>query len=808
MKRFILISVLALLPCMAGAQLWSPILNSNQAINWSNSGVGGIPARTTNCASLTSTATVSTINSALASCASGQTVSLAAGTYTIAGTINVPSNVTLRGAGANQTILNATGTGGGYVVALGSGTVAYNPTNITSGATAGSTSIVLASTSGITTSSYLTIAETNNSSFVSVSGSEGNCTWCDGWTSDGHLARGQIVQVTGVSGTTVTISPGLYSAYTNSPIAVPFSMSGSYAGVENLQVYANNTGYAANYGLTACAYCWVKGVESNYTDGDQVSVYWGYRDEIRDSYFSNAFVHTSGSNDQSVRLALKTSATLVENNILERCHVSIMFEWGAAGNVDSYNYTEGELDQGSSNFVIGGFDFHGAHPQFNLAEGNVATVLEPDSIWGTSSQVVAFRNWIIGTSHVCTPYTGRGTVNCTGSNGFYSFQGARAMDVSYLSLNNSFVGNVVGSAQAESMLAYGTAPMTKTDSVEYPASRSYDSVVYNWSFGYGEANDDGSGTGCAGGTPPCHLAGTSATDLLHGNYSNITGTITWATGITHTLPPSFYLTAKPSWWGSLPYPAIGPDVTGGSGPGGHTALTASNPAQACFASMGGTDGGAGSPYTFNAATCYAAGPPVASTPTFSPVAGTYSSAQNVAISSTTPGATLWYNTTGTFTGCSASSCPSAAQVTGPISVTYTQPLYAITTEAGYTNSAVGSASYVITIPIAATPTFSPIAGTYSGPQTIAISDATAGAILYYTTNGTTPTTSSNLYSAPVPVITSGTIEAIAVAAGYANSAVGSAAYTIVGMTCPTITISGIGSLTVNGTGKITVSGCQ
>src|ERR1700679_3149366 len=102
------------------AQVWSPLLSSNAAIDWSKSGVGGIPARTTNCASLTSSATVAQINSALASCASGQTVSLAAGTYSVTGNINVPSNVTLRGAGANLTILNATGSGGN-VVNLGSG---------------------------------------------------------------------------------------------------------------------------------------------------------------------------------------------------------------------------------------------------------------------------------------------------------------------------------------------------------------------------------------------------------------------------------------------------------------------------------------------------------------------------------------------------------------------------------------------------------------------------------------------------------------------------------------------------------------
>ncbi|HTF61287.1 MAG TPA: glycosyl hydrolase family 28-related protein [Edaphobacter sp.] len=586
------------------AQSWSPVLNSSQAINWSNSGVGGIPARTTNCASLTSSATVSQINSALAACPSGQTVSLAAGTYSISGSIKVPSNVTLRGAGANSTILNAKGSGGN-VINLGTGSVNYNPVSITGGATSGSTSLSLSNPSAVKAGTYLVIAETNNSSFVSANGSEGPCNWCDGWTSNGSLARGQIVAVTAVSGSTVTISPGLYGAYTNSPIAVPFNMSASHAGVENLQVYANNTGYNANFEMSACAYCWIKGVESNYTDGDHVDVQWGYRDEVRDSYFSNAYLHQPGQHDSDIDLAYKTSATLVENNIVERTHASIMMEWGAAGNVIAYNYTSGEFDSGATNFVIGGVNFHGAHPQFNLLEGNVLTLIYPDSVWGTSSQTTAFRNWVVGTNRVCSPSSGRGTVSCSGSSGHYAFQAARAMQMSYLTTKNNFVGNVVGSSQMQSLTSNSGNTLSQAASVEYPATRSYDSVAYGWSFGYGESSDDGGGSGCSGGSSPCHRAGTSASDFSHGNFTNAGGAISWSSGVTQSLPSSFYLSGKPAWWGSLPFPATGPEVSGGSGPGGHSY---GNPAEACYLNvMKGSDGGAGGPFPFNASTCYGSG---------------------------------------------------------------------------------------------------------------------------------------------------------------------------------------------------------
>jgi len=79
---------------------------------------------------------------------------------------------------------------------------------------------------------------------------------------------------------------------------------------------------------------------------------------------------------------------------------------------------------------------------------------------------------------------------------------------------------------------------------------------------------------------------------------------------------------------------------------------------------------------------------------------------------------------------------------------------------------------------AATPTFSVGSGTYTTAQTVTISDGTTGSTIYYTTNGTTPTTSSPVYSGPVIVLSSETVEAIATASGYVASPVATATYTI------------------------------
>lgn len=78
----------------------------------------------------------------------------------------------------------------------------------------------------------------------------------------------------------------------------------------------------------------------------------------------------------------------------------------------------------------------------------------------------------------------------------------------------------------------------------------------------------------------------------------------------------------------------------------------------------------------------------------------------------------------------------------------------------------------------AIPTFSPAAGTYSEAQNVTLSCTTSGATIYYTTDGSTPSTSSSVYSSAIPVSSTTTIKAIAVKSGMDNSAVASATYTI------------------------------
>jgi hypothetical protein len=83
-------------------------------------------------------------------------------------------------------------------------------------------------------------------------------------------------------------------------------------------------------------------------------------------------------------------------------------------------------------------------------------------------------------------------------------------------------------------------------------------------------------------------------------------------------------------------------------------------------------------------------------------------------------------------------------------------------------------------PTAAPPTFAPAPGSYSSPQSVALSDATPGATIYYTTDNSTPSTLSPLYTAPITVASTTTVKAMAAATGYINSPVATGIYTIAG----------------------------
>ena len=191
---------------------------------------------------------------------------------------------------------------------------------------------------------------------------------------------------------------------------------------------------------------------------------------------------------------------------------------------------------------------------------------------------------------------------------------------------------------------------------------------------------------------------------------------------------------------------------------------AAMPMLVCFALLatgigcgGGSSGGGGGGGTT----------PTAATPTFTPASGTYTGSVSVTVSDATAGTNLYCTTDGSTPTTSSPTCAA-------MNLTATTTIKAIAVGSGYNNSGVASGTYTIT---AATPTFSPAPGTYTASVSVTVSDATAGALLHCTTDGSTPTASSPACAAMNLTATT-TVKAIAVASGYNNSLVASGTYTI------------------------------
>jgi hypothetical protein len=168
------------------------------------------------------------------------------------------------------------------------------------------------------------------------------------------------------------------------------------------------------------------------------------------------------------------------------------------------------------------------------------------------------------------------------------------------------------------------------------------------------------------------------------------------------------------------------------------------------------------------------------TPTFNPGAGAYSIGQVISLSCSTAEAEIRYTTNGS-TPTEDSDLYSASD---PIALeSGSTILKAVAFKEGMKQSALAQAQYTAAAAVVAAPTFNPQPGTYSADQSVSLSSATSGAIIYYTTDGTDPASSGTRKTGTGPVSVAGdgttvTIRAIATKAGMTTSGESSAIYVI------------------------------
>ena len=160
--------------------------------------------------------------------------------------------------------------------------------------------------------------------------------------------------------------------------------------------------------------------------------------------------------------------------------------------------------------------------------------------------------------------------------------------------------------------------------------------------------------------------------------------------------------------------------------------------------------------------------------TFTPVPGNYFNVQSVVIASTTPGVTIKYTVDG-----SVPSQTNGTVYTVAVELSSNITLKAIAYKTGMEDGDVVSGDYTFQLTKVASPVFAPVPGNYTTPKSIVLTSLTNNASIRYTTDGSVPTkTTGIVYTAPITIVATTTINAIAYKTGLDDSEVVTGTYTI------------------------------
>lgn len=522
---------------------------------WESAGVeGGIPTRTQICADVTASpygadktgaaSAVSAIQKAIDACPAGQVVMVPAGTYKIDGTLNVTKGITLRGAAAtfNVTSNKAIAVGGLGPWPPPKANGGYNAP-ITAGATRGATSVALADTSKIAVGKMIMIDEEDDPDLV--------------WTKPGATGRfrASMHMVETKTPTSVTFRPPLPITYARKPQLSWFPDLTEKAGIEGIKFVAASGSVADFIEVMSAWNSWISDCEFTAMPSKTLLIAWSGHIEVR-----HVFMHdqaNGGSNSEGIDLLADVNWSLVVDNVCVAAgfpQINIgdagpnPYYSGGFGNVIAYNYAVDAYytdpptapDAGKMPTDIG--TNHSPHGQYTLVEGNWAGKFGADAYHGSGSHALVFRNAFTGASK----WTG--------------VSNRTAIQIDRRNLYYSLIGNVLGLASAPAGLEYA-------DKAGWSGSAIY-------RLGFPDIGNDG----FTGTYPPTALAHADGgprdlyvdrttkqpgTTLIEGNWNSTTSKQDFSVP-KQALSASYFLKAKPAWFGALAWPPIDPEkpVTG------------------------------------------------------------------------------------------------------------------------------------------------------------------------------------------------------------------------------------------------------
>ncbi len=517
----------------------SELVPPERRTTWSPGIPGGIPARTTVCASIDASAfgngardAGDGIQAALEACPVGQVVRLSAGVFRVDRTIFIRKGVVLRGAGPAATQLRMTsGYTGGPIVLIG---VQYpdivGSTNLTANAAKGARSVTVASTAGLAVGDIVVVDELTDTSYVqwnpkaSPPGSDSR-----GWFTRFDRPVAQIMEIESISGQTIAFTTPFHIGFDTAHTAQLSRFDEpavKYAGIEDLLLYG---GGDDNLTLTLAAYSWVKNIESQHSSGSSVGLSVAFRCVVRDSYVHHSPHPYPGGGAYGLSVSSGSADNLIENNIFWHFNKVMVMRASGGGNVIGYNYFEdgfiGSTPRDYTDWMETGMNAaHMTCPHYELFEGNQAFNIDADASWGNSVYITFFRNHATGKRRSFTDVDNRRAIGLERGHWWYTF-----------------IGNVLSTPDASA------APLSGFIYEDLGRPWKGDPAPM-WRLGYDSSEWE---------APPD--AKVLSTVIRDGNFDYVTNEVRWDRS-PQPIPDSLYLTAKPAFFGENRWPWV--DATG------------------------------------------------------------------------------------------------------------------------------------------------------------------------------------------------------------------------------------------------------
>jgi hypothetical protein len=355
------------------------------------------------------------------------------------------------------------------------------------------------------------------------------------WFSRQDRPLGEVKEIASIQGNVLTFSTPLHIDYRVSHSAqvtgfdTPFI---EYSGVESMTVEGGSDGEVR---FEAASRCWAKDLEVTAWLGEGVAMDSSFRVVLRESYIHDGVWPEPGGGGYAISLSAGTGESLIEDNISLNVNKVIVSRCSGAGSVVGYNYMDnGWIFTDPSWVEIGVNGSHMVGGHYMLFEGNYAFNGDSDSTHGSSIYHTCFRNQFSGQRL-------DGTLFPQGPDGPYTLTdvgNVRCAGMGYGSRWMSFVGNVLGQFGKMSGWVY------EDNGIGQP----YTGLPAVWRLGY----------------DPIHWEQNGDPDVLNtiirdGNYDYLTRSVHWQTVEGEIiLPDSLYLKAKPSFFGTRPWPWVNP----------------------------------------------------------------------------------------------------------------------------------------------------------------------------------------------------------------------------------------------------------